>query len=327
MSKNVLLIIDPQVDFHGDTLTPETGRGSLAVGGADKDALVTANFIKKNLDKIDEIFVTLDSHHDEHIAHQAFWTKAADNTQTVHSIPIFSSLTHEIDCNDTLYLLDMDGKVLLNSGWQAKDESLRIWTVDYSKKLSQGVNQFKLCIWPNHCIIGSPGQKVEPNIQAAITEWSQHSKNVDKTITYVNKGMNDLTEMYSAIEAEVPITSDAGTEVNEDLLQQLGKADNLIVAGEALSHCVNYTVRDIVKYWYGIHVKAGEIVEGKTPRGAKLRMVPTVTKKENIFILKDCMSPVYGFAEASATFLSDMQSIGVTVCTTGEVKERTGLEV
>jgi hypothetical protein len=47
MSKNVLLIIDPQVDFHGDTLTPETGRGSLAVGGADKDALVTANFIKK----------------------------------------------------------------------------------------------------------------------------------------------------------------------------------------------------------------------------------------------------------------------------------------
>ncbi len=25
----------------------------------------------------------------------------------------------------------------------------------------------------------------------------------------------------------------------------------LIVCGEAMSHCVNYTLRDIVKYWHG----------------------------------------------------------------------------
>ena len=54
-NKNILLIIDPQVDFHPG--------GSLAVQGANEDSARTASLILENIHDIDEIYVTLDSHH------------------------------------------------------------------------------------------------------------------------------------------------------------------------------------------------------------------------------------------------------------------------
>jgi cephalosporin hydroxylase len=62
-SKNhvVLLIIDPQVDFHEG--------GSLAVAGATADAKRIAFMITQHANNIGQVFVTLDSHHRNHIAH------------------------------------------------------------------------------------------------------------------------------------------------------------------------------------------------------------------------------------------------------------------
>lgn len=51
-----LLIIDPQLDFHPPN-------GTLAVPGAEEDSARTARFIREHMDEIDEIYVTLDSHH------------------------------------------------------------------------------------------------------------------------------------------------------------------------------------------------------------------------------------------------------------------------
>lgn len=50
-----LLIVDPQVDFHEG--------GSLAVPGAVEDAERIAHFIADHFNDIDELVVTLDSHH------------------------------------------------------------------------------------------------------------------------------------------------------------------------------------------------------------------------------------------------------------------------
>lgn len=65
MGKNSLLIIDPQIDFHpegghGDLYHPP---GSLAVPGANEDSQRTADFIRDHINDLDDIFVTLDSHH------------------------------------------------------------------------------------------------------------------------------------------------------------------------------------------------------------------------------------------------------------------------
>ena len=60
MSKNptnkvILLIIDPQIDFHPG--------GSLGIVGANEDSERTAKLILTHINDIDEIYVTLDSHH------------------------------------------------------------------------------------------------------------------------------------------------------------------------------------------------------------------------------------------------------------------------
>jgi nicotinamidase-related amidase len=51
----VLLLIDPQIDFHEG--------GSLAVPGATADSERIAQMISEHGEEIDEIYVTLDSHH------------------------------------------------------------------------------------------------------------------------------------------------------------------------------------------------------------------------------------------------------------------------
>ena len=52
--KNVLLIVDPQVDFHDEAL--------FRSNNAKNDAKNISLFIANNLDKIDEIYVTMDTH-------------------------------------------------------------------------------------------------------------------------------------------------------------------------------------------------------------------------------------------------------------------------
>jgi hypothetical protein len=67
-----------------------------------------------------------------------------------------------------------------------------------------------------HCII--------ENIHGALQEWSETHM---KTVNYIMKGMNCLTEMYSAIEAEVPIPTDPLTTRNIDLLKKLRNCERV----------------------------------------------------------------------------------------------------
>ncbi len=55
-------------------------------------------------------------------------------------------------------------------------------------------------------------------------------------VTHVWKGDNCLTEMYSALRAEVPDESDDRTLLNEGLLRALRESRSVIVCGQALSH-------------------------------------------------------------------------------------------
>ena len=115
-----------------------------------------------------------------------------------------------------------------------------------------------------------------------------------KAIEYVAKGSCALTEHYSALRADVLVPSDPSTGLNEALLADLRKADRVIVCGQALSHCVNFTVRDLVEHW---------------PEDQRARIV----------VLEDCSSPVPGFDAQAAAFVDDMRALGVTVTTSTEV--------
>eukprot|EP01032_Pedospumella_encystans_P030663 gene30663-34608_t len=176
----VLLLIDPQNDFHD---------GSLAVPGASAQAVRIAKMIRDNTanNKLGEIFVTLDSHHKKHIAHKSFWSSVENDVNNKGTEPPnFTIITEES---------------LQKGSWFPKDPSLQSYCLKYTRGLeSQG--RFKLTIWPDHCLIGSDGHAIQDDIQSAIRAWDTH--HFTKSVKYIHKGMNCLTEMYSAIAAEVP---------------------------------------------------------------------------------------------------------------------------
>jgi nicotinamidase-related amidase len=50
-----------------------------------------------------------------------------------------------------------------------------------------------MCIWPEHCLIGSPGHCVVPVLNAALQQWAGNKM---RTVNYIMKGTNCMTEMY-----------------------------------------------------------------------------------------------------------------------------------
>lgn len=254
------MIIDPQVDFHPG--------GSLGVPGANEDSARIANFIYKFRTQISDIFVTLDSHHKMHIAHASFWTNAAGER------PSPFTLIHHAD---------------IQSGvWRPRDEKNLAHALAYSKALEDN-GRFVLCIWPDHCLIGTPGHAVEANVNAALQHWACEGMT---SVHYVHKGMNLLTEMYSAIAADVPVPSDPSTHMNHALLSELNQYKKLVICGQALSHCVNFTTRDILAHWRG--------------------------NASDIIVLTDGSSSVPGFEESGSKFLAEMKAAGVTLMKTDE---------
>lgn len=260
-SKYTVLIIDPQIDFYPG--------GSLAIPTANEDSERIAEFIRRHSNQIENIHITLDSHHKLHIAHGAFWTN--ENGES----PSPFTLVHHAD--------------IVANKWTPKNSALRQHALDYTAALEKK-GRFVLIIWPEHCLIGTPGNAVEPIVGAAIQDWALANL---KNISYVNKGMNCLTEMYSAIAAEIPVESDPSTDFNRPFLAELNKADKLVICGQALSHCVNFTMRDVLANWT------------KSP--------------SQLVLLSDGASAVPGFEASAAQFVQDMKDAGCTVTTCAEL--------
>lgn len=61
-------------------------------------------------------------------------------------------------------------------------------------------------------------------VKEAIEFWQEKTS---LEPVYIYKGMNNLTEMYSAIEAEVPLDNDIHTQANMELVAKLKEADKV----------------------------------------------------------------------------------------------------
>lgn len=302
-SKNFLLIIDPQVDFYDG--------GNLGIPGSIADAKKTKEFICNNLDSIHEIYVSLDTHNKMHIAHGAFWDNQPDGCGGKEPNPFTLLNCDANNANDpALYTIDekCPGGIDKSQPWYPKDSTYKNWTRTYCEGLAAA--GFPLCIWPEHCIIGGPGHNVQPDIHEALQKWAKH--NPTKLIKYLPKGMNNYTEMYSIIRAEVPIESDKLTKTNVDLCNALGKAEKVVVCGQAKSHCVNYSVRDLVRIWYQQTDAIRPGSRQSETRSHESNATANV-RRENIILLSDAMSSVPGFESAGDKFFVDMAEVGCTI--------------
>ena len=262
-----LLIIDPQIDFC------DSG-GALYVPGAEEDMRRLAQMVRRTKDQIDCVHVTLDSHRTLHIAHPIFWADAEGR----HPQP-FTQISRA----------DVEQK-----RWTTTRPQMYSRALEYVRALDES-GRYKLTIWPPHCLIGSAGHSVHPELFAALQEWE--AREVEEgfaLVDFVTKGSNVWTEHYSAVRADVPDPEDASTQLNTRLVETLRCADTVLVAGEALTHCVANTVRDIADSW-----DDADLIK---------RMV----------LLEDATSGIQGFEAEAASFLNDMRARGMRITTTAE---------
>lgn len=285
-----LLLVDVQKDFHPG--------GSLAIGSADEDADRIASMIRQHADKIDRIVLSMDSHQKLHIANPSFWCSGDDEKKRPDPFTIISLQDLEAGLwkprSDLQLPLDSSGTydgsvfegidgVLDGSGKLCLEK----YCIEYARRLEKK-GRFKICIWPEHCLIGSPGHAVVDSIKAALHEWTERT---GRSAEWIMKGQNILTENFSLLEAEVPVSKE--TSFDEAAFSALCHSDRLLVCGQAMSHCVNYSTRDIVKKW------------------------PS-NETHKIILLTDCASSVPGFEEAGETFQNDMKAAGVKLMKASE---------
>jgi len=233
-NKNLLLLIDFQKDFCDP-------KGTLFVPGSVEDTERVAKFIRKNMSVIDHIILTADFHQVINISHPSFWI----NSEGKHPEP-FTQITSK-DVFDKKWIPVLYKKEAIN----------------YIKKLEKQ-GEFVHTIWPEHCIAGTEGCSIVNNIMEAVKMWARQGKLYD----IILKGTNPMTEHFGAIRANIQVANDPSTKVNKYLIKKLKEYKNIIIAGEARTHCVANTIKQLFE-------------------------IKSIVS--NIYLLNDCTSPVPGF--------------------------------
>jgi nicotinamidase/pyrazinamidase len=215
--------------------------GALYVNGAEKDTVRLGSFIKIHSNKIDHIIITQDNHQVIDISHPGFWKDKKGNPPVPFTV---------ISVEDV-----KNGKWI---PWSPKEG-----IINYLQKL-EDQGEFPHVIWPEHCIIGSAGAAIVDEIMQPVMDWARKGNFFDIVV----KGTNPLTEHFGALRANIPIEGSPETQINNDLVRKLELFDNILIAGEAKSHCVANTIKQL-------HEINGII--------------------QKLVIFEDCMSDVTGF--------------------------------
>jgi nicotinamidase-related amidase len=137
----------------------------------------------------------------------------------------------------------------------------------YAKAL-QEAGKYDLSVWPYHSMLGGIGHALVPAVEEAvffhtICRYSQADFRI--------KGRNPFTEHYSVLGPEVS-TDAEGREISRkdtELIDKLWSFDAVIIAGQAKSHCVAWTIEDLIRA-----ARNDRRLLGK------------------IYLLEDCTSPV-----------------------------------
>ena len=234
--RTCLLLIDVQNTFCIPDY--ELFVGGRSGNGAVEDNVRLCQFIYRNLPHISKIACTLDTHTAMQIFHEIFWVNDAGE----HPIPLQTLITQE----------DVEtGKWHVNPavvdsiiGGTDRYTWLKEYAAHYVKTLTAN-GKYPLTIWTYHAMLGGIGHAV---VSAVDEACFFHAIARNSQTHYELKGRNPLTENYSALQPEV--LSDAEgkpiDQKNINFLQMLLAYDRVIIAGQAKSHCVVWTVSDLL---------------------------------------------------------------------------------
>ncbi len=256
-TKTLLLVVDMQNDFC-------LPGGALYVAGAEKDVERAGKFITRHTDLIDHIILTQDNHNVVDISHPVFWEDKNGNLPP----PYTGISTGDVD----------------QGIWMPRFEKEK--ALEYIHKLEQQ-GEFPHTIWPEHCIIGSSGAAITDEIMEPVKAWARKGNFYELVI----KGTNPLTEHFGALMANIPVEGSPETQLNTLLINTLRRFENILIAGEAKSHCVAYTVKQMLN------------IEGFA---------------QKLVILEDCMSDVTGFETLALSIYENAKRKGMRFTTSVE---------
>jgi nicotinamidase-related amidase len=222
--------------------------------GAVEDSRRLSSFVYRNLAAITEIVVTLDTHQAFQIFHAPFLVDQDGR----HPDPY--TLVTVGDVDEGRWTVDRDAAEALGIGGERAEAHLRA----YVATLAAG-GKYELTIWPFHAMLGGLGHALVSALEEA---FFFHAVARRAPTRFEIKGFAPLTEHYSVLGPEV-LRGSGGEDLGERntaLVEHLRGFDAILVAGQAKSHCVAWTVEDL------------------------LQDVPEIASK--LYLLEDCTSPV-----------------------------------
>ncbi|MCA9521626.1 MAG: nicotinamidase [Myxococcales bacterium] len=230
--------IDCQIGF----CYPEA---SLFVPGAVEDTQRAIEWIYRNLEQLTALHFSLDTHRVFQIFHPAWWVDA----NGANPGP-FTVISHDD----------------VRSGrWMPVSHPRE--SLEYTKRLETS-GKYVLTIWPYHTLLGGVSHALVPALmEAAIF----HALARNRQTHFETKGTHAMTENYSVLSPEVhELNGQVVGGFNAPFFRMLMEFDRIYIFGQAKSHCVLSTIRDLEE---------------------QIRR-QDATLLDKIWILEDAMSPV-----------------------------------
>ena len=254
--RTALVVVDVQNTF----CTPgfELFIGGRSGTGALDDSRRLCEFVYRNLGAITQPFPTLDTHQPLQIFHPPLLI----DQQGHHPEPF--TIVSAADVDEGRWRINPAAAVGLGLDADYAQEHLRY----YTHTLEEG-GKYGLTVWPFHAIRGGIGYAMVSAVEEALfflatARWTPSG--------YQPKGDNPLTEHYSMLGPEVEVDREGEPlgRRNQPLLEELLRFDAVVIAGQAKSHCVAWTIADLLSD-------------------------PTVQSRhleEKVYLLEDCTSAV-----------------------------------
>jgi nicotinamidase-related amidase len=200
---------------------------SLFVPGAVQDSRRAIEWLYRNLASVTTLFFTLDTHSVFQVFHPTSWVDG-DGKHPAPFTPISARDVREGRWTPVL----VDPEV----------PDPRAAAVEYCEKL-EATGRYVLTIWPYHALLGGASHALVPALMEAAL-FHGVARRTDPIFEI--KGRARFTENYSALSPEVRTLG--GREIgvfNASLFEKLMAHDRVYVFGEAKSHCVLETLRDL----------------------------------------------------------------------------------
>jgi nicotinamidase-related amidase len=254
--RTCLLLVDAQNTF----CTPgfELFVAGRSGTGALDDNRRLCSFLYRNLGVVSQVVATLDTHTAFQIFHRPFLV-APDGA---HPEPYTQVRVEDVESGR--WHVDAGVADALGMSERYAEAHLRY----YARALADG-GKYELTVWPFHGMLGGIGHALASVVEEALFFHGVARRTQPE---FEMKGRNALTEHYSALGPEV-LEDELGEPLgsrNVHLIERLLRYDAVLVAGQAKSHCVAWTVDDLLRD-------------------------PTVRERglvSKLYLLEDCTSPV-----------------------------------